>query len=147
MQAVRRLLAQRHLASLICAAALLLKLLIPAGYMIANDHGRVSITICSGTSERTMTVDMPGMHGDMSDYGKSTDHGKAEMPCAIAGLSIPALDAIDPIQLTALIAFVLAVGLSATIGPAPSRLFAPSVTRTSNPPLTCHLASLQPARL
>ena len=48
MQVVRHLLAQRRLAVLICAAALLMKLLVPAGYMIGNDHGRLSIILCSG---------------------------------------------------------------------------------------------------
>jgi hypothetical protein len=45
---VRRLLAKPYLAVLICAATLLLKLLVPTGYKIANDHGRFAITICSG---------------------------------------------------------------------------------------------------
>lgn len=121
MQAVRHLLAQRHLAVLICAATLLLKLLVPTGYMIDNDHGRIAIDICSGTTPATMTMEMPGMHGDMPDHGKSKDHGKAEMPCAFSGLSAAALGAIDPIQLAALIAFILALGLVVTVLPAPSR--------------------------
>ena len=106
---------------LLCAATLLLKLLVPTGYMIDSDHGRIAITICSGTTPRTMTMDMPGTHGDMADHGKSKDHGKAEMPCAFSSLSAAALDAIDPIQLAALIAFVLAIGLAVTVLPASSR--------------------------
>ncbi|GAA0659908.1 hypothetical protein FHT00_003541 [Sphingomonas insulae] len=121
MHAVRHLLAQRHLAVLICSATLLLKLLVPTGYMIDNDHGRMTITICSGTVPRTMTMEMPGMHGDMPDHGKSKDHGKAEMPCAFSGLSAAMLGSIDPVQLAALIVFILALGLIATIPPAPSR--------------------------
>lgn len=125
MQVIRHLLAQRHLAVLICAATLLLKLLVPTGYMIDNDHGRITITICSGTAPQTMTMTMtmavPGMHGDMPDHGKSKDHGKAEMPCAFSGLSAAMLGAIDPVQLAALIVFILALGLIATIPPAPSR--------------------------
>jgi len=121
VQAIRHLLAQRHLAVLICAATLLLKLLVPTGYMIDSDHGRFAITICSGVVPATMTTDMPGMHGDMPDHGKSKDHGKAEMPCAFAGLSAAVLSPVDPIQLVALIAFVLAIGLTATVPPAPSR--------------------------
>ena len=121
MQAVRHLLAQGHLAVLICAATLLLKLLVPTGYMVDNDHGRITITICSGTAPRTMTMEMPGMHGDMPDHGKSKDHGKVEMPCAFSGLSAAMLGAIDPIQLAVLIAFVLTLGLIATVPPAPSR--------------------------
>ena len=121
MQIVRHLFAQRHLALLICAAALLLKLLVPTGYMIDSNHGRLAITICSGVAPATATMEMPGMHGDMPDHGKSKDHGKAEMPCAFSGLSAAMTGAIDPIQLTALIAFVLALGFVATILPAPSR--------------------------
>jgi len=118
---MRQLLAQRHLAVLICAATLLLKLLVPTGYMIDSDHGRITITICSGTASRPMTMEMPGMHGDMPDHDKSKDHGKAEMPCAFSGLSAAMLGAIDPVQLAALIVFILALGLIATIPPAPSR--------------------------
>lgn len=118
---VRHLLAKRHLAVLICAATLLLKLLVPTGYMIVNDHGRFAITICSGIAPTAMTMNMPGMHADTADHGKAKDHGKAEMPCAFAGLSAAVLDSIDPIQLAALIAFVLAIGLSATVPAAPSQ--------------------------
>ena len=121
MQAVRHLLTQRHLAVLICAVTLLLKLLVPTGYMIDSNHGHLTITICLGSTPRTMAMEMPKMHGDMPDHGKSKDHGKAEMPCAFSGLSAAMIGAIDPIQLVALIAFVLAVGLAATVLPAPSR--------------------------
>lgn len=122
MQAVRHLLAQRHLAVLICAATLLLKLIVPTGYMIDSDHGRIAITMCSGTGPVTAMVGMPGMHGDASDHGKSRDHGKAEMPCAFSGLSAAVLSAIDPIQLAALIAFVMAIGLTDVLLPTPSGL-------------------------
>ncbi|WP_428970444.1 DUF2946 family protein [Sphingomonas sp. Xoc002] len=119
MQALRHLLAQRRFAVLICTATLLLKLLVPTGYMIDSDHGRFVITICSGVAPAAMAMDMPGMHGDTADHGKSKDHGKAEMPCAFSGLSAAVLGPIDPIQLAALIAFVLAIGLAATALPAP----------------------------
>jgi len=119
--AARRLIAQRHLAVLICAAALLLKLLVPSGFMIDSSHGRITVTICSGTTSRTATMVVPGLHGDMPDHGKSQDHGKAEMPCAFAGLSAAALGSIDPIQLAALIAFVMAFGLAGVVLPAPAQ--------------------------
>ena len=118
MQAVRYLLAQRHLAVLLCAATLMLKLLVPTGYMIDSNHGRMTITICSGTGPATIAMEM---HGGTADHGKSKDHGKAEMPCAFSGLSAAMTSAIDPIQLIALIAFVLALGLVATVLPAPLR--------------------------
>ncbi len=129
MQAFRHLLAQRHLAVLICAAALLLKLLVPTGYMIDSDHGRMTITICSGVAPRTTAMEMPGMQGDMPDHGKSKDHGKAEMPCAFSGLSAATLGAIDPIQLVALIAFVMAIGFAGSI------LLVPTTPANLRPPL------------
>lgn len=119
--AIRRPIAQRHIAVLICAAALLLKLLVPTGHMIDSSHGRITITICSGTAPRAMTIEIPGMHGGMPDHGQSKDHGKAEMPCAFSGFSAAMLAAIDTIQLAALIAFVMAVGLVGVMLPAPSR--------------------------
>jgi hypothetical protein len=118
---VRRLLAQRYFAVLVCAAMLLLKLLVPAGYMIGSEHGRITIELCSGVAPRAVTMAMPRMHGDMPDHGKSQDHGRAEMPCAFAGLSAASLSAIDPIQLVTLIAFVMAVGLLPTVQPATVR--------------------------
>lgn len=120
MFAVRYLLAQRHLAVLICVATLVLKLLVPTGYMIDSRQGRITITICSGTGPATMAMEMPGMDHSMPDHGKK-EHGKAEMPCAFSGLSAAMTGAIDPIQLAALIAFVMAVGLVAVISPAPSQ--------------------------
>ena len=115
---IRTLLAQRQFAVLICAAALLLKLLVPAGYMIESSHGRLTITVCSGSVPATAAVEMPGMDRSMLDHGK--DHGKAEMPCAFSGLSAAALGAVDPIQLAILIAFVTAGGLFVVASPVQS---------------------------
>lgn len=118
MQAVRHLLAQRHLAVLICAAALLLRLLVPTGYMIASDHGRLSITMCPGTVTQPTAMTMPDMdhamtmvHGTMPDADKSTDHGKSEMPCAFAGLSAQVMGAIDVVLLAVALAAVAIMAL------------------------------------
>lgn len=112
----RRLLAQRKFAALLCAATLLLKLLVPTGYMVANEHGRAAITICSGVAPESMTMAMAGMHGDWPDHGKN--HGKAEMPCAFSGLSAASLGAIDPIQFATLVAFILGAALCPVLLPA-----------------------------
>ncbi|MBW6526396.1 hypothetical protein KZ813_06045 [Sphingomonas sp. RHCKR7] len=104
---------------LLCAAALLLKLLVPAGYMLASEHGRVAIVICPGMSSAPAAAEMPAMHGGRAGHGDRADHGKAEMPCAFAGLSSLALAAADPIQLAALIAFVVAGGRAADVVTSP----------------------------
>lgn len=130
MSLVRRLLTQRHLAVLICLAVLCMKLIVPAGFMVASDHGRMAISICSGTGPMKMMMGMPvGMaamdamapspdgHGDHG--GK--DHGKTEMPCAFSGLSAHALGTIDPILLVALVAFILTMGFNPIAPACPSR--------------------------
>ena len=106
---------------MLCAATLLLTLLVPTGFMIDTASGHIAVTLCSGFDTATATMDMPGMHGDMPDHGRSKDHGKAETPCAFSGLSAALLGSIDPVQLAALIVFILALGLIATVPPAPSR--------------------------
>jgi hypothetical protein len=113
---IRNLLAQRRFAVLLCTATLLLKLIVPSGYMIGREHGHVAITFCSGTfTAPGMTG--PAMHGAMADHGKSDEHGRMEQPCAFSGLSAVALGTIDPILLIVLIAFVLAVGTKPTVPP------------------------------
>lgn len=130
---------------LLCAATLLLKLVVPTGYMIGSEDGRLAIILCPGTVPAATAMAMPGAHAGMPDHGGSRDHGLsrdhdvsrdhghsgnhdhgrghggAEMPCAFSALSAAVLGPIDPIQLAALIAFVLAVGLTATLLPAPAR--------------------------
>jgi len=124
VHAIRHLLAQRHLAVLICAAAMMLKLLVPTGYMIAQDHGRIVVTPCSGMATDPagagMTAKaMPGMHAAMAGKTMPKDHGKPEMPCAFSGLSAAIAGGTDPIQVAALVAFVMAIGLAGVLLPAP----------------------------
>lgn len=118
MHVARSLLAQRHWAVLLCVAALLLKLLVPAGYMLSTAHGRVAMTICTGFVEAGPPSDMPGMNGSMPAHGPK-DHGKAEMPCPFASLAAAPLPAVDPVLLVALIAFIMAVGLRQATMPVP----------------------------
>ncbi len=110
---------------LLCAAALLMKLLVPAGYMIGGDQHRLAIILCSGVASEAKPVQMAGMHGDMPggmpDHGNPKDHGKAEMPCAFSGLSAAVLGVIDPILLAALVAFIIVLGLRPALLPAIAR--------------------------
>ncbi len=121
MSALRRLLAQRDLAVLLCLAVLWLKLLVPTGYMIDAGQGWFAVVPCSGMA----VPSMPAMaHGAMAHHAPKDHHRQeqraSEMPCAFAGLSAPALSSTDPVQLAALIAFVLALGLSVVLLPAPA---------------------------
>lgn len=130
MHAFRHLLAQRHLALLIVGAALLLKLLVPTGYMIGARDGQLSVIVCPGvvpapavghpqmsTHHQMAAPQVAADHGAPMRHDGSGQHGQVEMPCAFAGLSAAALGAIDPIQLAGLIAFVLAIGFAAVVVP------------------------------
>ncbi|MEG3175148.1 DUF2946 family protein [Sphingomonas sp. RB3P16] len=111
------LLDHRLLAAGILALALMLKMLVPAGFMVGSDHGVVTIEICSGFGPMK-TMAMPGMphHPD-----KTEQQGK-EMPCAFSGLAAAALAAIDPLLLAVAIAFIIATVFRVTISrPAPAR--------------------------
>lgn len=120
MQVLRRLiLAHSQIAALICVAAMALRLVIPTGYMVSNDHGRVAITLCSGVvaQQPSMTMDMPGMDHAMPEHGRSKEHGKTEMPCAFSSLSAQVLGGADPILLIAALALVAAMALHAVPRP------------------------------
>lgn len=117
VNALRRLiLAHRHLASLLIVAALAVKLLVPAGYMVAPGPGHITVSICSGFGPKTMVIEIPGK---AADHSSPNEHGKAEMRCAFSGLSTQALGPVDPILLVAALAFVMALALRL---PRPSRI-------------------------
>ena len=101
-----RLSIRRHaaLAGLLVAAALALRVLVPAGFMPSVENGRVVIAICTGYGPMTMA--MPGM--DHQDDGKSE---QAKSPCAFADLALPAIGSADPVLLAAAIRYILALSL------------------------------------
>lgn len=103
--------------------------------MVSTEYGRVEITICSGVASSNEHLDMPRMPGEMADPGQSKEHGKVETPCAFSGLSMPALDAVDPLLLFAAFRFAVTVGLR------PLR----SLARPLTPYLRPHSQGLRPS--
>ena len=102
------LLRHRMLAAWLIAIALLMKLLVPEGFMPMVSGGTITMELCSGYQPQKMAMAMPGM----ADHaGKKGQSGKAEMPCAFSGLSAPSLTTADPILIAIMIAFVLALGV------------------------------------
>jgi len=95
---------------MIGVAALALRLLVPAGYMISSEHGQIGMALCSNTAGQPSVTAMSAMHGNTPDHGRSRDHGKGEMPCAFSSLSAQALGSIDPILMVAAIAFIMVTG-------------------------------------
>ncbi|WP_374945088.1 DUF2946 family protein [Sphingomonas sp.] len=123
------LLCHRALAASLVALALLMKVLVPTGYMLGTSTGSITVELCSGYGPAKMT--MPGMahHG-----GDKSDHGKAEQPCAFSGLSAPSLAATDPILLALALAFIIATAFRA---PTPVLVQARAFLRppTTGPPV------------
>ena len=113
----------RGLAAWLVVLALLMKVLVPSGYMLGTSGGSMTVELCSGYGAQEMVVAMPGM----TDHsGKKQGHGKAEQPCAFAGLAAPSLAGTDPILLAAAIAFVMARVFRS---PAPGVASAPAYLR------------------
>lgn len=104
----------RWLALWLIAAALAVKALVPAGYMLA-DSGRKTLTmaICDGTGPAAMTIDVPMD----PDHAKAPDGGKQDGGCAYAGLGHAMLGGADPVLLLAAIAFLLALGFAPAATP------------------------------
>ncbi len=89
------------------ACALVMKVLVPAGFMPVVSAGRLTIEICAGTAPAPMTMattmSMPGM----AHHSGKSDHQEREMPCAFSGLTAPSLAAVDPVLLAIAIAFIV----------------------------------------
>lgn len=105
------------------AAALLMKLLVPAGYMASASNGMIVVEICSASGPKTTVMAIPGLEHRQDGGG---DHGKAEMPCAFSALSAPALAGADPLLLVLAIAFVMAAAFRLA---APRAVAAPAFLR------------------
>jgi len=98
------------LVALCVGASLLVKLLVPAGFMPALSNGLLVIQICTGQGAQTVMLDVSQEAGD---HQEGDHHKKAEMPCAFSGLSAPALAGAHPILLAIAIAFIIATSFRA----------------------------------
>lgn len=95
---------RQGLAALLIAAAVLVRVCVPAGYMPASANGTTVLTICTGAGPVAMSVPVERLgdqHGDTA--GKQ---------CSYADLALPALAGADPMLLLMALAFVLAIRLS-----------------------------------
>ena len=120
----------RAFAAWLVALALLMKVLVPTGFMLGTSAGSITIELCSGYGPMTMQTPMPGM---AHHQGDKSSHGKAEQPCAFSGLSAPSLAAADPILLALALAFIIATAFRVSI---PGLVRTPAFLRppTTGPP-------------
>jgi hypothetical protein len=89
-----------RLTATIFAAALLLRVLVPAGFMPSLAGGQLTVSVCTGYGAKQVEIALPG-----------SEHGSIASPCAFADLSLPLLAGADPSQLAAALAFVLVLAL------------------------------------
>ena len=99
MQQIRRLLARRHVATLIVACALAVRLLIPTGFMIGQaTSGAPVLVLCPGQDDgatdtanhhQTMAHMMPdGSMMGGHDAGHHHGDAGADRPCAFAAVGL-----------------------------------------------------------
>lgn len=122
MTDLRRLLHRRpSLVAFVLGAVLLLKLLVPTGYMpVAAGNGTITIQVCTGMQDapRVMQMIVPGLPDRAGDHQQPT---KSATPCAFSGLAMPMLSGADALLLAVAIAFVMALGSRARALPLPQR--------------------------
>lgn len=99
----------RGLALWLAAVALLMKVMVPAGYMPSIGGGSVTITLCTGEGVKAVAVALPGAPAERSDGAKKQQQGTS--PCAFTSLWSPASGAIDAALLAIAIAFIMAFGV------------------------------------
>jgi len=104
------------LAMLIVALALAVRAIVPAGYMTGSSSTGFTIEMCSGVAGKTVAIAIP-TNPSKGEHGKA----RADAPCAFAALGLTADAAVDPIQLTIAIAFILAIGLRRDTPPTAGR--------------------------
>ncbi len=101
----------RSLAMLLIAAALAMKALVPAGFMIGTQARTITVEICADTVSaklsKTIAIPLAGKSG-----GETGEHGKAEPPCAFGALAMATLGGADTVLIAAAIAFILALGFA-----------------------------------
>ena len=97
--------AHRRLTVLLLAAALLLRIVVPAGFMPVLDQSRMVVGVCNGMGASKMVIEIPGLE-------HKTPSNEAQKSCAFSDLSLPSLAGTDPILAAALALFILALGLS-----------------------------------
>ena len=107
--------ANRPFACAVLVLALMMKVVMPAGYMPTVSSGQIVVSICSGTGPMTMVMTIPGLDHEKSEG--DGHRGKTEQPCAFSGLTAPSLAAADPVLLAAAILFVLALGMRPLVLP------------------------------
>jgi hypothetical protein len=96
----------RHVAVTILMVAMLMRLLLPTGFMPEVSAGKITIALCTGHASAVSDMAMPD--GSHHQQGQPAKH---DMPCPFSSASAHGLAGTDPILLAIAIAFVMALCL------------------------------------
>lgn len=122
MQLLRAfLMRHRALAALVVAAALCIKALVPAGYMIGTGARVLTVEICADAQGGHVTkqILLPGNGKPAQGQG---EHSKSEGTCAFSALSFASLGGADPALLVLALLFILTLGFTPIAAPRHARL-------------------------
>jgi len=98
------LMRRRIWAMWLIAAALLVKILVPAGYMPGISSGSLVIELCSGLGPEKIVMAIPGM---AAHHGQPDHSGKGDIACGFSGHAPAQLSAADPIFVLMAILFIV----------------------------------------
>jgi hypothetical protein len=104
------LLTHRRLAAAVLALALVLKVLVPTGFMPGTEDGRLTVRICAEPGS-ALLVSLPLKPGEHHN-----DSASADGACPYAALGHATLGGADPLVLALALAFILLLGFA----PAPA---------------------------
>lgn len=97
MSAFRRLPAQHRSMMLVLTLAMVVKLLVPVGWMPVFDGSRIGLELCGGYAPPPVAAHaMHHMGGTHTDH-RSHDKHRAELPCPYAALAFAATDVDAPV--------------------------------------------------
>ncbi|MET1754435.1 DUF2946 family protein [Novosphingobium sp. RD2P27] len=109
------LLSCRWRALLLIAMALLVKAVVPAGYMLGSDTQVLTVSICADTSGAHLTREII-VPRQQTPEDRGTQHAKSVV-CPYSALGMAGTGGADPILLALALAFILAVGFAPLVAP------------------------------
>ena len=110
----------RRWALWLIAAALCMKVLVPAGYMVGEDSRMLTIRICADASGHDVLRQIALPAAEHKAPG--SDKARADSVCPFSALGHGAIGGTDPILLALAILFLLALGFAPASAPAPRRI-------------------------
>lgn len=109
------LLSCRWRALLLVAIALMVKAVVPAGYMLGAESQVLTVSICADASGAHLTREIH-VPRQQTPEDRGSQHAKSAV-CPYAALGMAGTDGADPVLLALALAFILAIGFAPVVAP------------------------------